>query len=1257
MIVLKRKIISLVLVLSLLVSLCTSFSFAAEIDTPSCSCGNVNSDLSVHADSCSRKAYCRSLSEKSAEELYAAWSEIPEDVRAFVLVYLSWTNQAKHQALSELLKNFTEPETPEDPEIPAEEEEEGCRCEEKSTYGSISHEDNCPYHFINLSVEDEYVVYVTMEKEAQNAALSLLDESKKAELEAYVAEHPYASTVSEDGVSVTAMDVPQGATVTAEVVDRELTESLLPSITLANQVNISLDIKVYDANGTPWDPENGSQVMVKVAIPETTTGQKSDIIHVLDTVSVIEDGIADGSVKLLDLTYLFKDTDENGEEITLTPVLPDAYTAALAATAELGYEYQIAYEILTGICVDDGYSVFYTDSFSAFSDTNLASGTYFIKWDLNDEDGNGGWSTWKGYWLEKNQDAQRHDYYYDSIGNLKIPSGNTVKLIFVKGSVPLSGTITVYGTLNISVYDGQKVTFWGRKWSGWYENGDKSLEQNQLYYDANNTIYRASGNTGHLINVEQGGTLNIAGLNNATHVVIDGKGIANSGAAIVGSGKVNLDYVTIKNNYKSGVGGAIILQGSGSHTLDYVNVSNCSASNNGGAIHISGSASGTLNSVNISSCSAGAGGGIFNSSSGSFTLNSSTIKDCTGNGLYLGGSGTNTVTSSTISGCTATDGAAILIVSTAGSTTVNSSTITGNKGLNGQLGGTVRSYGNAVSTATFNNCNVYGNSSPQHGGGFYWNAASPSKLTINSCNIYNNSAGSYGGGIFCESVMEIKGTTNIYGNSANIGGGICVNSYAGSATATNSGSDLSLSSSISIYNNTATQNGGGISMNVVKSVSLYDDAAFFIRLNGASIYGNTAASGGGIHIFRNTNGPTYSCAVDLNYGKFETNTASSGNGGGIYTENVDVTIGNPSGSALTISGNKATNGIGGALYSTGSLGSCSITNGTLTSNSAKSGGAVAVSDCFITINGGSITGNSATQFGGAIYATGANAGVTVSGNGSVSSNSAANGGGIYATAGADVSVTGGIISYNSAKGNPGVTTAYSDAASGGVGGGIYVGNGTSSNASSIALSGSSVGLYGNSADFAAADAYASGRYTSVTLPAVKNMNLTGYSGIATGWYEDYATNDSGYAYGLQNGSEAERYAKARNTYEVANASGVTKYTAVTLGTSKQGYGNLTVKKTGDSIDPDQVFLFEITGKDLSMVISITGTGSVTVYELPDGAYTVTELTDWSWRYTPQSGTQSTTISGTNVNPTLTFHNTKTDNDYLSATDGRINAKG
>lgn len=57
-----------------------------------------------------------------------------------------------------------------------------------------------------------------------------------------------------------------------------------------------------------------------------------------------------------------------------------------------------------------------------------------------------------------------------------------------------------------------------------------------------------------------------------------------------------------------------------------------------------------------------------------------------------------------------------------------------------------------------------------------------------------------------------------------------------------------------------------------------------------------------------------------------------------------------------------------------------------------------------------------------------------------------------------------------------------------------------------------------------------------------------------------------------------------------------------------------------SIDADQVFIFHIQGKpgtdtaQIDLTVTVVGNGSVTITKLPTGQYTVTELTDWSWRY-------------------------------------------
>lgn len=82
---------------------------------------------------------------------------------------------------------------------------------------------------------------------------------------------------------------------------------------------------------------------------------------------------------------------------------------------------------------------------------------------------------------------------------------------------------------------------------------------------------------------------------------------------------------------------------------------------------------------------------------------------------------------------------------------------------------------------------------------------------------------------------------------------------------------------------------------------------------------------------------------------------------------------------------------------------------------------------------------------------------------------------------------------------------------------------------------------------------------------------------------------------------------------------------------KVGLADLTITKKGIMpVDHDDSYLtvsdnsslesqstiFKVTGPDYSQEVVICGNGSVTIKGLPIGKYTVTEVTDWSWRYTP-----------------------------------------
>lgn len=101
--------------------------------------------------------------------------------------------------------------------------------------------------------------------------------------------------------------------------------------------------------------------------------------------------------------------------------------------------------------------------------------------------------------------------------------------------------------------------------------------------------------------------------------------------------------------------------------------------------------------------------------------------------------------------------------------------------------------------------------------------------------------------------------------------------------------------------------------------------------------------------------------------------------------------------------------------------------------------------------------------------------------------------------------------------------------------------------------------------------------------------------------------------------------------------------------------DLTITKSGaEDIDEYQSFIFTVTGpNNFSAKVVIQGNGSVTIKGLKVGTYTVTEDTDWSWRYTPQNRTQSITLNPAVTN-TVTFVNTRSKGKWLGGDAYKLN---
>lgn len=102
---------------------------------------------------------------------------------------------------------------------------------------------------------------------------------------------------------------------------------------------------------------------------------------------------------------------------------------------------------------------------------------------------------------------------------------------------------------------------------------------------------------------------------------------------------------------------------------------------------------------------------------------------------------------------------------------------------------------------------------------------------------------------------------------------------------------------------------------------------------------------------------------------------------------------------------------------------------------------------------------------------------------------------------------------------------------------------------------------------------------------------------------------------------------------------------------------LNIVKTGTTVAKSDLFLFRVKGTgtdnaDIDITVSVQGTGSTTITHIPRGNYTVTELTDWSWRYTTDDAEQSVTVAD---KATVTFENTRnTDQKWLGGETNKDN---
>lgn len=288
--------------------------------------------------------------------------------------------------------------------------------------------------------------------------------------------------------------------------------------------------------------------------------------------------------------------------------------------------------------------------------------------------------------------------------------------------------------------------------------------------------------------------------------------------------------------------------------------------------------------------------------------------------------------------------------------TIKSSIVTNNS--TAVLGGGIADYG----TLLVNNSTVSDNHAlGTYGGGIAVFSGAPfsapfaAKLAVSDSTVSDNTALQNGGGITGVSSTITLNNCSVTENSSQQFAGGGLNNHGGTFTVTDS----------VVANNTANGYGGGI-QNYIGST---------LTVSHSEIYGNSAGNAGGID---------NSGTLTLCYSQLTHNTTSHyGLGGAILNEN----SGTVSMVHDLLTENTAGSG-GGAIYSAGNI---TMSDSTLSSNSAQGGGAggAIVNGGTMAVNHSVLSHNSA-YYGGAVD----NFGTMTIVASEISYNSAENGGGI-----------------------------------------------------------------------------------------------------------------------------------------------------------------------------------------------------------------------------------------------------------------------
>ena len=533
-----------------------------------------------------------------------------------------------------------------------------------------------------------------------------------------------------------------------------------------------------------------------------------------------------------------------------------------------------------------------------------------------------------------------------------------------------------------------------------------------MYIGAGSTVTLSSDcEISGITGATQGGAIYVAGT-----LIIDGATISSCSAEyggaiyIANGGQVTMNSGTIENCTAS-EGGGVFVASSGRFVFNDGDIFDCTASKGGGICNNSGNSSMSGGSIRECYAESTVGGGIYNGSS--FTLSGDAyIGDCVaeiegggiysgaaslmlmgssvkiyscsagyrGGGIFKNGSHLLLASSGTIELCSANEGGGVYATSEASITMQDTFTIK-ECSANSNGGGLwmTESYLN-MTGGSFVSC-----STPVGiGGAIYNDFLGSINITggyFDDCHSYGRAYG--GGAIFSYSAetFKIQGTSSskVTFNGCYIveQGGIGGAVYIGSEECGASVNTIEYAEFIDCW---ATDSGGALAVELVPSGVTISSTSF------SGCY-TDVMHGGAIYCVDQSritlnNGTSFDGCSAVNFGgaiaamnyldlvindATITNCVSEGSGGAIFLENTS-SITMTSTSSLSIT-SCTSDTLGGGIYIEDSgSNNLSLYNATISSCTAYEGGGIYISDGkTLTLNDGSLTGNTGTNEAGNIY--------------------------------------------------------------------------------------------------------------------------------------------------------------------------------------------------------------------------------------------------------------------------------------------------